>query len=236
MSATLSTAWLLRRPRGGGVSVVTGGAAEAELSRRDPVMAALVARHGPCTLSAGTGPGAHFERLAQAIVSQQLAGRAAAAIWSRVRALVAGDLDPVAVLALEPADLRAAGVSGAKARALRALAGRVVGGALDLEAVSALDDESVIAVLSESPGIGRWTAQMFLMFQLGRPDVWPTTDLGVRRGYARAWQLEQVPSPADLESEGERFRPWRSVTAWYCWRAADTPPPTSEVSALPTGR
>lgn len=213
-----------------------GGAGDADLAGRDPVMAALVARYGPCTLSARAVTSGHFERLAQAIVSQQLAGRAAAAIWSRVRALVAGDLDAAAVLALDPADVRAAGVSGAKTRALVALAGRVADGSLDLDAVAGLDDEAVIAALSASPGIGRWTAQMFLMFQLGRPDVWPVTDLGVRRGYARAWGLDEVPSPVALEARGERFRPWRSIVAWYCWRAADTPPPAPGVESLPTSR
>lgn len=217
--------------------LVAGGAAEAELARRDPVMAALVARHGPCPLAAGevvaTG---HFERLARTIASQQLAGRAAAAIWSRVRALVPGDFDAGAVLALDPAELRSAGLSGAKTRALLALAARVADGSLDLEAVTHLDDEAVVGVLAQLPGIGPWTAQMFLIFQLGRPDVWPVTDLGVRRGYARAWQLEAVPSPTVLEAAGERFRPWRSIVAWYCWRAVDVPPPAPEVSPLPTGR
>lgn len=219
------------------MSLVAGGAAEAELARRDPVMAILVARHGPCPLVAGRAlTSGHFERLAQTIASQQLAGRAAAAIWSRVRALVPGDLDAGAVLALEPTELRGAGLSGAKTRALLGLAARVVDGALDLDEVTQLDDEAVVDVLSKSPGVGPWTAQMFLIFQLGRLDVWPVTDLGVRRGYARAWQLETVPSPATLEAAGERFRPWRSIVAWYCWRAVDVPPPAPEVCPLPTGR
>jgi DNA-3-methyladenine glycosylase II len=207
--------------------VVSGvpGAAEAELAARDPVMAVLVARYGPCTLPAGAATAGHFERLARAIASQQLAGRAAAAIWARVRAVVAGDLSAGAVLALDPVELRAAGLSGAKTRALIGLAGRVADGTLDLDAVARLDDEAVIGALSAVPGIGRWTAQMFLMFQLGRRDVWPVTDLGVRRGYARAWGLEDLPPPVALEAEGARFRPWRSVTAWYCWRAVDVPPP-----------
>ncbi|MBW3546619.1 MAG: hypothetical protein KY452_00580 [Actinobacteria bacterium] len=218
------------------MSLVAGGAGEAELARRDPVMATLVARHGPCPLAAGQAvTSGHFERLARTIASQQLAGRAAAAIWSRVRALVPGDLDAGAVLALDPAQLRGAGLSGAKTRALLSLAERVADGALDLEEVTHLDDDAVVSVLSQSPGIGPWTAQMFLIFQLGRPDVWPVTDLGVRRGYARAWQLEALPAPAALEASGERFRPWRSIVAWYCWRAVDVPPP-AQVSSLPTGR
>jgi DNA-3-methyladenine glycosylase II len=218
--------------------VVSGGAraAEEQLAGRDPVMATLVARHGPCTLPAGATAGGHLERLARTIVSQQLAGRAAAAIWARVRALVPGELDAAAVLALDPVDLRAAGLSGAKTRAVLALAGRVAGGTLDLDSVAELDDEAVVGALSAVPGIGRWTAQMFLIFQLGRPDVWPVTDLGVRRGYARAWRLDAVLSPVALEAEGERFRPWRSVVAWYCWRVVDAQPPESQVESLPTGR
>lgn len=218
------------------MSLVAGGAAEAELARRDPVMAALVARHGPCTLSGEAMASGHFERLAQAIASQQLAGRAAAAIWSRVRALVPGDLHAGAILALDPAELRAVGLSGAKTRALLALAARVAGGSLDLDQVAHLDDEAAITVLSQSPGVGPWTAQMFLIFQLCRPDVWPVTDLGVRRGYARAWELDDLPSPAVLEARGQRFRPWRSIVAWYCWRAVDVPPPGRTVASLPTRR
>ncbi|MGI8758851.1 MAG: DNA-3-methyladenine glycosylase family protein [Acidimicrobiales bacterium] len=210
--------------------------AEAELARRDPVLAGLINRCGPCTLASPRDPAqADFEALASSIVYQQLAGRAAAAIWLRVRALVPGDFTAEAVITLEPAALRAAGLSGAKAASVADLSARVADRSLDLDRVARLSDEEVVAELSQVRGIGRWTAQMFLIFQLRRLDVWPTGDLGVRRGWARAYGLEEVPLTADLEALGLPFRPWRSVLAWYCWRAADTVVP-APVAYLPTGR
>ncbi|CAN5154586.1 DNA-3-methyladenine glycosylase [soil metagenome] len=198
-------------------------AAEATLAERSPALAPLIARCGPCTLVSRRGPaGSHLESLASAIVSQQLAGRAAAAIWARVRALDPGGFDATTVVRLDPAELRAAGLSGAKAASLGDLAQRVLSGHLDLEEVAGLSDEDVIARLSEVRGIGRWTAQMFLMFRLGHLDVWPSGDLGVRRGYAVVHGLAEVPAARELEGLGEVFRPWRSVAAWYCWRAVDT--------------
>ena len=207
-------------------------AAESHLAGRDPVLAGLVARYGPCTLVSRRRPtGGHFEALASSIAYQQLAGRAAEVIWGRVRALVPGDFTAPQVVALEPGALRSAGLSEAKARSVADLAARVTSGALDLDHVASLDDEEVVAQLSQVRGIGRWTAQMFLLFRLGRLDVWPTGDLGVRRGYALAYGLDAPPPAAAMEGLGEPFRPWRSVVAWYCWRAADL-----GVSDLPTGR
>jgi 3-methyladenine DNA glycosylase/8-oxoguanine DNA glycosylase len=201
-------------------------AAEADLAERHPALATIIARCGPCTLASRRGPaGSHLEALASAIVSQQLAGRAAAAIWGRVRDLNPGGFSAATVAELEPAALRAAGLSGAKAAAIADLVQRVVSGHLDLEEVAGLDDEEVIARLSEVRGIGRWTAQMFLMFRLGRLNVWPAGDLGVRRGYAVVWGLADAPNAKALEELGEEFRPWRSVAAWYCWRAVDTAVP-----------
>jgi len=193
--------------------------AEADLARRDPVLAGLVAATGPCTLG-GRGYPSHFEALARSIVSQQLATRAAAAIWARTRALVPGRFTPDAVVALPAESLRAAGLSGAKARSVRDLAEHVVRGEVRLAKVSRLGDDDVIADLSKVWGIGTWTAQMFLMFQLGRLDVWPVLDLGVRSGYAKAWGMP-VLTARDLEPLGDAFRPYRSVAAWYCWRALE---------------
>jgi 3-methyladenine DNA glycosylase/8-oxoguanine DNA glycosylase len=199
--------------------------AEAELVRRASGLAPLVERWGPCTLPSRREPVAeHFEALASSIVYQQLAGRAAAAIWGRVQGLAPGAFLAERVVLLQPQALRSAGLSGAKAAAVADLAARVVGGALDLDQVAALDDEEVIARLSEVRGIGRWTAQMFLIFRLGRLDVWPAGDLGVRRGYAVIHELDEAPGPTVLEALGDTFRPWRSIMAWYCWRALDTSP------------
>lgn len=215
-------------------------AIEGELARRTPALAALVERCGPCTLTSRRGPIAdHFESLASAIVHQQLAGRSAAAIWARVRALAPEGFIAERVVDLEPAALRAAGLSGAKAAAMADLARRVAEGSLDLAEVARLDDGEVVTRLSQVRGIGPWTAQMFLIFTLGRLDVWPTGDLGVRRGFAVIHGLDETPSSVALEAMGDPFRPWRSVVAWYCWRALDEVPLAVSVLSLPdlpTGR
>lgn len=194
--------------------------AERELAARDPVLASLIRQAGPCTLGR-RGPGTHFEHLARAICYQQLAGRAAAAIWRRVRGLVPGRFTPEAVLALGPPPLRTAGLSGAKTAAVLDLAAKVAGEELRLGRIGALSDAAVVDALVQVRGVGRWTAEMFLMFRLGRLDVWPVGDLGVRNGWALAYGLPAPPPPAQLEALGERHRPWRSVAAWYCWRAVD---------------
>lgn len=211
-------------------------AAELELAGRDPVLARLIAETGPCTLRTSRRAGrlGHFEELARSIVYQQLAGKAAAAIWSRVRALVDGHFEPEAILALDEPTLRGAGLSGNKARSLTDLADRVARGDVHLDRVARMKDEDVVAELSRVRGIGRWTAEMFLMFQLGRLDVWPTGDLGVRKGYALAWGHEELPTPAALEELGEPFRPYRSIAAWYCWRAVDTVTPEVAPPPSPT--
>ena len=215
-------------PVGGAVTTAADiAAAEAELSRQDPVLAHLVEVAGPCTIRSSRRAGrvGHFEELARSIVYQQLAGRAAAAIWDRVRALVDGPFTPEAVLALDEPTLRSAGLSGAKARSIADLALKVADGQVALARVGRLADDLVVAELVQVKGIGPWTAQMFLMFQLGRLDVWPTGDFGVRKGYGVAWGLPEAPSPVELEALGDRFRPYRSVVAWYCWRAVETVTP-----------
>lgn len=164
-----------------------------------------------------------FESLANAIASQQLNGRAAASIWARVRARVDGPFTAPAVLAVPVTVWREAGLSAAKVTSLIDLAEHVDDGRLSLERIGYADDESVIARLTQVRGIGPWTAQMFLMFSLRRLDVWPTGDYGVRNGYGRAFNRGSMPSARELEGLGDRFRPYRSVAAWYCWAAADDP-------------
>jgi 3-methyladenine DNA glycosylase/8-oxoguanine DNA glycosylase len=195
-------------------------AAEKALARRDPVLRGLIRAKGPCVL-VGPPRRPHFEAMARSITYQQLAGRAAEAIWQRVRALVGTPFRPEAVLAVDVAALRAAGLSGAKARSITDLATHIVGGAVHLGRVSKMTDDQIVAELSQVWGIGTWTAQMFLMFQLGRLDVWPVLDLGVRNGYGRAWGLMDPPTAKELEPLGEAFRPFRSIAAWYCWRALE---------------
>ena len=197
--------------------------AERALARSDPVMASLIKAAGPCQL--GVRPRrTHFETLARSITFQQLAGPAATTIYGRFRALVP-KLTPEAVLALPEDSMRGTGLSAAKTAAIRDLAAAALDGRLRLPGLSRVSDDEIIERLVTVRGIGRWTAEMFLMFQLGRLDVWPVGDLGVRNGYARAYALAAPPKPLELDALGERFRPWRSVAAWYCWRAVDTVTP-----------
>ncbi|NCY16891.1 MAG: DNA-3-methyladenine glycosylase 2 family protein [Actinobacteria bacterium] len=197
--------------------------ASEQLAEIDPVMARLVERHGPMRRDRPVPVARRFESLASTIAYQQLAGRAAATIWSRVRALTPEGFTPEAVLALDPRVLRSAGLSGAKTLSLLDLASHVGDGRLRLDRLGRLSDDEVISQLIQVRGIGPWSAQMFLMHELGRLDVWPTGDLGVRIGYARAYRLDATPTPKELGALGDRLRPYRSVAAWYCWRCADDP-------------
>ncbi len=202
--------------------------ATAELARRDPVMAGLITTAGPCRLRGRRSARSHFGALCESVVSQQLAGRAAEAIFRRFAEAVGdtdGEVTPDGVLRHPDEVLRSAGLSGAKVRCIRALAERAAAGELLLDTVDDLSDDQIVTLLSAVPGIGRWTAEMFLIFQLGRLDVWPVGDYGVRKGYARAYGLSELPAPKELAALGEPFRPYRSVAAWYCWRAVETVTP-----------
>jgi len=197
--------------------VNTFSTAVAEVARRDRVMAKLIDRNAPFRLPRPDTP--HFAALAESILYQQLAGAAAAAIHRRFVALFDGDLSPDAVLALSARKLRAAGLSWSKVAAIRDLAAKVVDGTVPLHRIGRLRDEDIVTSLSVVRGIGPWTAEMFLIFQLRRLDVWPVGDYGVRKGYALAYGLKRLPTPKELQALGERFRPYRTVAAWYCWRA-----------------
>ena len=161
----------------------------------------------------------HFAALAESILYQQLAGAAAGAIHRRFVALFDGKLSPDAVLALHPRRMRGVGLSRSKVAAIRDLAAKITDGTVRLQRIGRLDDEAIVTALSTVRGIGRWTAEMFLIFQLRRLDVWPIGDYGVRKGYAIAYGLKTLPTPKELEALGDRFRPYRTVAAWYCWRA-----------------
>ncbi|HVX17949.1 MAG TPA: hypothetical protein VHA73_07940 [Acidimicrobiales bacterium] len=200
-------------------------AATAALAAQSAVFADLIDTHGPVRLGRPERSGDRFESLANAIVFQQLHGNAARTIWGRVRALVDGPFTPEAVAAVPFDDLRVAGLSGSKAASVHDLAQRVTVGDVSLERIGRLADEDVIDHLTQVRGIGRWTAQMFLIFNLRRLDVWPTGDYGVRAGYARAFGLAAMPDAKELEPLGDELRPYRSLAAWYCWRAADTVTP-----------
>jgi DNA-3-methyladenine glycosylase II len=187
-------------------------------------MAELVATHGQARLGPRPKAADRFERIARSIAYQQLAGAAAAAIWGRTVTALGGDVTPEAILAADPDDLRAVGLSGAKSAALRDLAEKAEEGTVRLERLGYRSDDAVVAELTQVRGIGEWTAQMFLIFALGRLDVWPTGDLGVRNGYKMAYALSGAPSAQDLEALGQPFAPYRSVAAWYLWRAIDAKP------------
>ncbi len=202
------------------------------LADRDPVLARLVAEAGLLSLPVPTET--HFGTLVRAITFQQLAGPAARAIHSRLIAALDGDISPERLVALPDAALRAAGLSGAKTASLRDLAAKVLDGSVVLESrrLAHLSDDEIVTQLSSVRGIGQWTAEMFLIFQLRRLDVWPTGDLGVRRGYGLAWGIP-MPTPKQLDALGEPYRPYRSIVAWYCWRAAEIY--GKQAVALPVG-
>ena len=199
---------------------VTPAAAARILADQDPIIARLLAETGPPRFGRPTE--SHFATLVRAVVYQQLAGRAAAAIHGRLIAAMGGDVQPEPLLALSDEDLRAVGLSRAKVASLRDLAAKVLDGTVLLAPprLARESDEEIIARLSTVRGIGRWTAEMFLLFQLRRLDVWPVGDLGVRRGYGLAWQIP-TPTARELQPLGDPYRPYRSVLAWYCWRAAE---------------
>ncbi len=194
--------------------------AAAELAGRDRVLAGLVASAGPPRL--GPRDESHFAALVRSVVYQQLAGAAAAAIHGRLADALDGEVSPGALRALPDEALRGAGLSANKVLALRDLAGKVLDGSVELAPLRLAreTDEEIVARLSTVRGIGPWTAQMFLMFQLRRLDVWPAGDLGVRRGYGLAWNVG-MPAERELLLLGDAFRPYRSVAAWYCWRACE---------------
>jgi DNA-3-methyladenine glycosylase II len=195
-------------------------AAARILAERDPVIARLLAEAGPPRLSRPAE--SHLGTLVRAIVYQQLAGRAAAAIHGRLLAALGGEVEPEGLLALSDEQMRAVGLSRAKVASLRDLAAKVLDGTVVLSprGLAMESDDEIVARLSAVRGIGTWTAEMFLLFQLRRLDVWPIGDLGVRRGYGLAWQIPE-PTARELRPLGDPFRPYRSVAAWYCWRAAE---------------
>ena len=190
----------------------------SEVAARDPVLTNLVALVGPIK-HRPRDPDGHFGMLVRAIVFQQLAGSAARAIHQRVLATVDGDLTPAALAAVPDRTLRAAGLSANKLASLRDLSTRFLDGTLELVRLSRKTDEEIVARLVTVRGIGTWTAEMFLMFELRRMDVWPVEDLGVRQGYGLAWGVDPAPLARELSPLGERFRPYRSIVARYCWEA-----------------
>jgi 3-methyladenine DNA glycosylase/8-oxoguanine DNA glycosylase len=200
--------------------------ASRSLAAADRRLGRLLARLGPCGLSPGRQPD-HLSALVRSIVFQQLSGKAASTIFGRLVAALPGTREvatPEDWLSLDEPRLRAAGLSRQKIGYLRDLCERVRDGRLDLGALEQLDDDAVTEQLVAVKGFGRWSAHMVLIFHLGRPDVWPADDLGIRKAVARLDRLSELPAPRAVESRADRWRPWRSVAAWYLWRSLEVSP------------
>ena len=184
----------------------------------DPIMARSIERVGECTLTPNSNL---FETLVDAIISQQISVKAADAIMGRLRKVALGEsvglITPEMLLPLDTDALRAAGLSPQKIRYIRDLTERVSSGQLDLALLSELDDEAVITELVKVKGIGRWTAEMMLIFSFGRPDVLPVDDLGLLEGVREAYSLETRPTPKEMRERGEIWRPYRTFATWYMW-------------------
>lgn len=194
----------------------------ADISSRDELMATVIARFSVCTLGQNSSTASHFEYLVAAVISQQLTVKAADTIYGRLANLAGKDVTPERLIAIPEDQMRDAGISGAKTRAIRGLAVAAVLQEIDINYLHEIeDDELVTRQLTQLWGIGSWTVDMFMMHQLGRLDIWPTGDLGVRRGWEKIYSLENQIEPKLLELVGEKFSPYRSVVAWYCWRAGD---------------
>jgi DNA-3-methyladenine glycosylase II len=194
--------------------------ATRHLEAADNRLAAVIKKHGPCTIApAVDNP---FHALASSIISQQLSARAARAIKGRLFGLLGrGHFTPDGILKISAKRARSAGLSRAKIDSIRGLALAVRGGGLDLPSLAKGEDEDIITELVSFPGIGRWTAEMFLIFGIGRPDVLSVHDAGLKRGFKVIYNLADTPSPEEMISIGNPWRPYRSVASWYLWRVVD---------------
>jgi DNA-3-methyladenine glycosylase II len=195
-------------------------AARRHLSRRDAVLARIIAAVGPCTLRPGGDP---FTLLVRAIVAQMISTVAAAMVSERL-ATLAGEMTPARMTAMGEKAIQSAGLSGGKARAILALAGAATDRSIPLDALDMLDDDALTAALTALPGIGPWTAEMFLLFGLGRADILPVGDFGLRAGVRDHWGLEGLPSKAELRKLAEPWRPYRGIATWYVWRSKGAVP------------
>jgi DNA-3-methyladenine glycosylase II len=203
------------------VSPVDYTRARRLLLRKDPVLAALIRAHGPCGLADGVRID-YFAALVRSIVFQQLSTKAASTIHARLLGLFPdGQVTAAALMALTEDQFRSVGISRQKSMYLRDLSDKTRSGVLTLEAIEQLDDEGVIAALTTVKGVGRWTAEMFLMFRLHRPDVLPVGDLGILTAVQRAYRMRKRPTPERLLKLGEAWKPYRSVACWYLWRSLE---------------
>jgi DNA-3-methyladenine glycosylase II len=190
------------------------------LLRRDPVLAALIRKHGVCGLASAQRAD-HFSALVRAITGQQLSTKAASTIYARLAALMPGGVTPAALSALTDQQLRGVGMSRQKITYFRDLCDKALSGVVPLDALDTMTDDEVIAALTEVKGIGRWSAEMFLMFRLHRPDVLPVDDLGIVNAVKNVYGLRKRPNADRIRKIGEAWRPYRSVASWYLWRSLD---------------
>jgi DNA-3-methyladenine glycosylase II len=191
-----------------------------EIAARDKKFAKVIAAHPLCTIGRNPKPITHFESLVESVISQQLAVKAADTIFLRVKKAAGGRILPARIAKISEGQMREAGVSAAKYKAIQGLATAALTKEINFNKLHEVEsDEEIFTALTNLWGIGPWTVDMFMMFQLGRLDIWPTGDLGVRRGWETIYRLPEEISPRALELKGEKFRPYRSVVAWYCWRA-----------------
>ena len=190
------------------------------LLRRDPILGALIRKHGPCGLASAQRAD-HFSALVRAITGQQLSTRAAATIYGRLAALMPAGVTPEALSALTDVQLRVVGMSRQKIAYFRDLCEKALAGVVPLDALDTMSDDEVIASLTAVKGIGRWSAEMFLMFRLHRPDVLPVDDLGIVNAVKNVYRLRKRPNADRIREIGEAWRPYRSVASWYLWRSLD---------------
>jgi len=190
----------------------------AEISETDKRFAKVISVSPLCTIGSRQSSESNFQSLVSSVISQQLAIKAADTIHGRLIKLARGNITPIRIAKLSDEQLREIGVSGAKSKTIHGLAQAALTGSVPIDDLHELADEEVFAGLTSLWGIGPWTVDMFMMFQLHRLDIWPTGDLGVRRGWESIHKLAEQIEPNALESKGAKFRPYRSVVAWYCWR------------------
>ncbi len=191
-----------------------------EIAHTDKRFAKVIETSELCDIGTSNPERSHFETLVSSVISQQLATAAARTIKERF-AVECGKITPKNVAAMEIEQMRATGLSGAKAKTIQGLASSALDKSVDFKKLHEMDDDQVYKSLTSLWGIGPWTVDMFMMFQLGRLDIWPTGDLGVRRGWEKLHKLSEEIAPIELVKKGEKFRPHRSIVAWYCWRALD---------------
>ncbi len=189
------------------------------IAKTEPRFGEVIEKFGPCPIGVNSSRVSNFTSLAESILGQQLSIKAADTIIKRVKVVAGGQLTPATVSKLSHRSLRSAGCSENKAKAVRALAVSANNGELPLRSLSQKSDDEIMEILLPLFGIGKWTVEMFLIFQLGRLDIWPVGDLGVRRGWEKLFNLQEEIEVSKLLKAGERFAPYRSHLAWYCWRA-----------------